>query len=357
MASLRKPNGDGVDYFEAEENDYGVINVLVDGSVFVSRLISWPIYFNDVMFVCLIVITATGKTISLQVKGLDTISNIKLKIEAQEDIPCRQQKLIFDEKLLQDNDILGNLCIEKESTLKLMRNSKGFMNIFIKTPHCGPWPTPPLSLEVEPSDTIGSVKAKMKYVVDVLIFNEIILNDTDTLADLNIINGSTLTSMVKYVISMKIFVSFNSRKTITLLVNSTDTITKVKSRIERLEGVPVNEQVLIFNNVVLRDSGTLSDFHINRKSTLTFMLRSRKSTKSKEPMKIFFKTLTGETVTKIIKPSDTVNRIKAIIQDEVQIPHHEQELIFNEMVLDNNDTLSSYNINNNSTLTVMRVSG
>ncbi|KAJ0612796.1 putative Ubiquitin-like domain-containing protein [Helianthus annuus] len=174
-----------------------------------------------------------------------------------------------------------------------------------------------------------------------------------------IINGSTLTSMVKYVISMEILVSFNSGKTITLLVNPTDTITKVKSMIERLEGVPVNEQVLIFNKVVLGDSGTLSDFHINRKSTLTLTLthRSRKSKKSKGSMKIFFKMLTGETVTRIIKPSDTVKRIKDIIQDKVHIPHHEQELIFNEMVLDNNDTLSSYNINNKSTLTVMRVSG
>ncbi|KAM0053236.1 putative Ubiquitin-like domain-containing protein [Helianthus debilis subsp. tardiflorus] len=325
MASLRKPNGDGVDYFEAEEKDVGVINV----------------------------ITATGKTISLQVKGLDTISSIKLKIEAQEHIPCRQQKLIFNEKLLQDDDILGNFCIKKESTLKLMRNSKGFMNIFIKTPDCGPLPRT-LSLEVEPSDTIGSVKAKMKCVVDVLIFNEIVLNDTDTLADLNIINGSTLTSMVKYVISMQIFVSFNSRKTITLLVNPTDTITKVKSMIELLEGVPVNEQVLIFNKVVLRDSGTLSDFHINRKSTLKLMRRSRKS---KEPMNIFFKTLTGETFTKMVKPSDTVDIIKTLIQYKVQIPYHEQELIFNEMVLDNNGTLASYNINNKSTLTVMRVSG
>ncbi|KAF5823456.1 putative Ubiquitin domain-containing protein [Helianthus annuus] len=240
MASMRIPNGDGEDYFEAEENDYGVINV----------------------------ITATGKTISLQVKGLDTISSIKLKIEAQEDIPCRQQKLIFDEKLLQDNDILGNFCIKKGSTLKLMRNSKGFMNIFIKIPAFGLWLRPrTLSLEVEPSDTIGSVKAKMECVVDVLIFNEIVLNDTDTLADLNIINGSTLTSMFKFVIYMEIFVSFNSGKTITLLVNPTYTINKVKSIIEREEGVPVDEQVLIFNKVVLRDSGTLSDFHINRKST------------------------------------------------------------------------------------------
>uniref|UniRef100_A0A251VSY4 Putative ubiquitin n=1 Tax=Helianthus annuus TaxID=4232 RepID=A0A251VSY4_HELAN len=307
------------------------------------------------MFVCLIVITAIGKTISLQVKGLDTISSIKFKIEAQEDVPCRQQKLIFNEMLLQDDDILGNFCIKKGSTLKLMRNSKGFMHIFIKTPDCGRWLRPrTLSLEVEPSDTIGSVKTKMKCVVDVLIFNEIVLDDTDTLADLNIINGSTLTSMVKYVISMQIFVSFNSRKTITLLVNPTDTITKLKSMIELLEGVPVNEQVLIFNKVVLRDTGTLSDFHINRKSTLTLMRRSRKS---KEPMKIFFKTLTGETVSKIIKPSDTVDRIKTLIQYKVQIPHHEQELIFNEMVLDNNGTLASYNINNKSTLTVMRVSG
>ncbi|KAJ0817846.1 putative Ubiquitin-like domain-containing protein [Helianthus annuus] len=306
------------------------------------------------MFYCILVMTASGKIISLQVKGLDTIHNIKLKIEAEEGIPCRKQELIFNEELLQDNDILGNLCISKKSTLKLVRNSKKFMYIYVQTP--GPYRVTS-TLQVKPSDTIGNVKAKMldHHIGDVLMFNEIVLDDdNDTLADLNIISGSTLTSIVKSVISMEIFVNSCTGKTISLLVNPTDTIEEVKSQIEYEEEVPVDEQVLIFNEMVLADSGTLSEFHINRKSTITLVRKSRGFTES---MQIFIKMLTGETITLQVKPLDTIHNIKAKIQDEVNIPHDEQELIFNEMYLQDIDTLASYNISSKSTLTFSRTSG
>ncbi|KAJ0793671.1 putative Ubiquitin-like domain-containing protein [Helianthus annuus] len=307
--------------------------------------------------------TATGKIISLNVKGSDTIARIKHEIEAEEGIPCRQQELIFDEMILQDTDIIGNLGIEKESTtLKLMRNSKGFMNIFVKT--TGSSPTT-LSIEVTPSDTIAKVKAnaiekvKAKMLDDrvgkVLIFNDIVLDDNDTLADLNVINGSTLTSIHKSVdlCYMEIFVNIYTGKTISLLVNPISTIADVKSMIQSKEGIYYKEQVLIFNELVLEDSGTLFDFHVNRKSTLTLMRRSKGYSES---LKIFIKMLTGEIFTHIVKSSDTVGSVKAKIQGKVHIRRHEQELIFNEIILCDDHTLASYNINNESTLTVMRVS-
>ncbi|KAJ0624375.1 putative Ubiquitin-like domain-containing protein [Helianthus annuus] len=342
MATLRKPNGDGDDrsgsrkkknpsvnadgYFEAADNDEGKIKVM----------------------------TTTGKIISLKVKGSDSIAHIKHEIEAEEGIPCLQQELIFNEMILQDTDIIGNLGIKKESTtLKLMRNSKGFMNIFVRTTGSSPRT---LSMEVKPSDTIAKVKAKMVYGVgEVLIFNDIVLDDNDTLAELNVINGSTLTSIAKSVDLgyMEIFVSIDTGKTISLFVNPIFTIEYVKRMIQSKEDISFGEQVLIFNNVALGNSGSLFDFHINRKSTLTLM---RKSRGLQESMKIFIKMLTGETITWMVKPSDTVDSLKVNIQNEVHIPHHQQELIFNEEVLYGTDTLSSYNIKNKSRLTLMRVS-
>ncbi|KAF5823437.1 putative Ubiquitin-like domain-containing protein [Helianthus annuus] len=378
MTSLKKPNGDdrsgnrkrknsSDSYFEAEECDEGEIkgkgfsnqrhcfNILLH-FVFRRIIISFVWSSHTLM-------TATGKIISLTVKGSDTIARIKHEIEAEEGIPCRQQELIFDEMILQDTDIIGNLGIEKESTtLKLMRNSKGFMNIFVKT--TGSSPTT-LSIEVTPSDTIAKVKAnaiekvKAKMLDDrvgkVLIFNDIVLDDNDTLADLNVINGSTLTSIHKSVdlSYMEIFVNIYTGKTISLLVNPTCSIDDVKSMIQSKEGIYYEEQVLIFNELVLEDSGTLFDFHVNRKSTLTLMRRSKGYSES---LKIFIKLLTGEIFTHIVKSSDTVRSVKAKIQDKVHIRRHEQELIFNEIILCDDDTLASYNINNESTLTVMRVS-
>ncbi|KAJ0817838.1 putative Ubiquitin-like domain-containing protein [Helianthus annuus] len=303
----------------------------------------------------MLVMTTTGKIISLKVKGSDSIAHIKHEIEAEEGIPCLQQELIFNEMILQDTDIIGNLGIKKESTtLKLMRNSKGFMNIFVRTTGSSPRT---LSIEVKPSDTIAKVKAKMvdDSVGEVLIFNDIVLDDNDTLAEVNVINGSTLTSIAKSVDLgyMEIFVSIDTGKTISLFVNPMFTIEYVKRMIQSKEYISFGEQVLIFNNVALGNSGSLFDFHINRKSTLTLM---RKSRGLQENMMIFIKMLIGDTITQIVKPSDTVDNLKVNIQDKVHIPYHQQELIFNRVVLYGTDTLSSYNIKNKSTLTLMRVS-
>ncbi|MFS7908414.1 putative Ubiquitin-like domain-containing protein [Helianthus anomalus] len=144
--------------------------------------------------------------------------------------------------------------------------------------------------------------------------------------------------------------NFEGRIICFLETKPTDTIAFVKEKIKMKEGISVDEQVLIFNKMVLGDSGTLFDFHINCKSTLTLIRKSRGF------MKIFIKTLTGKIVTVEVKPSYTIGNIKAKIQDEVHIPPDAQELIFNEMVLRDINTLADYNIKAESTLTLTRLS-
>ncbi|KAJ0512750.1 putative Ubiquitin-like domain-containing protein [Helianthus annuus] len=294
----------------------------------------------------LLVKIASGKIISVEVKGSDTIGSIKLKIQAEEHIPFGDQELIFNKTVLENTNILANLPIKKESILILERKSRTLM-IFIKTPtgriiH---------SFEVKPSDTIRNVKAKMHGTGQVLVFDGSVVEDNSTLADLHIINGSTLTLTGKAVELMKIFVYTFTEKTISLLVNPSYTIGDVKLKIELSEGIHRDEQALIFNNVVLGDSGTLFDFHINQKSTLTLIRKSRGF------MNIFIKTFTGETITLEVKPSDTIYNVKAKIQDKVPVPWYEQALIFDKRVLENKDTLDNFPIKNESRLTLMRTSG
>ncbi|KAJ0628160.1 putative Ubiquitin-like domain-containing protein [Helianthus annuus] len=140
-----------------------------------------------------------------------------------------------------------------------------------------------------------------------------------------------------------------------LLVEPTYTIAQVKSEIERKEHVPFDEQALIFNNMVLGDSATLFDFHINRKSTMRLMHKSKGSMQML--ITIFIKTLAGdEIITLKAKPTYTIRNIKAKIHYKLDIPHDDRELIFNEMVLHDNDILANCNINTESTLALMRVS-
>ena len=349
---------------------------------------------------------------------------VKAQIEAETGIPREQQLLVFKGRLLDEamtvtdvSELCGSLQYfgkeseVKESALFFVLRVRRPMRIFVTGKDLAGGAT--IALDVEPTDTVDSVKEKLQDHTSrhdlagaprdwQLVFDGRALEDSLSLLECDLYNtyghsvgiqaDSTLHVRMRSwggMRSEKVFfeVVGGDTNTVSIDCQPTDTVATVKAALHDRVRIPPRKQRLTFNGTDLRDDATLLGSKIEAGSKVllqqTFEIFVRMSAASsqkhkrhsmlahrshaeqdrekvltKRNLKIsedvthhifdrFVETMNvaaGKTVSVEAVPSDTIGRIKAMIQDTEAIPAEHQRLMLPGCTLNDWSSLDDYGV-------------
>jgi len=157
-----------------------------------------------------------------------------------------------------------------------MNIPRGGMQLFVKT-----LTGKTVSIEVEEGESIEDVKAKIAEKEGIppeqqrLIFGGQQLQDSKTLDDYDVGDDATLHLVLRLRGGMQLFVKTLTGKTVSIEVEEGESIEDVKAKIAEKEGIPPEQQRLIFGGQQLQDSKNLDDYDVGDDSTLHLVLRLR----------------------------------------------------------------------------------
>ena len=172
--------------------------------------------------------TLTGRTITLEVAHTDTVAAVKLRVQQQEGTAPEQQRLIFAGSQLEDYKTLQECNVIKDCTIHLVTSTRS-------QSHSPPPAPPPVSFLPARANVSEAPPPPP--------------------------------------VSVQVFAKLLTGKTVPLTVQLSHTVASVKDQVHDAEGIPSQQQRLIFGGVEMDDALTLMHYNVQKEGTIHVVIK------------------------------------------------------------------------------------
>lgn len=302
-----------------------------------------------------------GRSHTFEVLPSDGLVYIKNKLREREGIPLDLMELYLGDQLLDENVSLRENGVSAGSSLRLVVDQGKDTQIFVGLPN-----RDSLSIWVSTDMTIAQLKRVIESRADIpadlqqLYFARQQLDNERTLQSYTIESNHMLHVEVVRPPTLKLTVRFPDGNEQEIDITANQTISALKTEIEAKTSILSSTQQLFFQGIELENGSMLVQCGLSDGSIIDCSssrpIAAINSNSSAGEMHLFVKTLTGKTVTVVIKPTDTILDVKQRIMEKEGVALAHQCLICAGKQLENTRSIQDCGIQHQSVLhLVLRV--